>query len=331
VGLRLDMAREVPYSAYQNVNSWFELRTSSPGIAPANVPLDGPRPERGMPIQERGSQVLVKTAAKALDVLECLALADSPLTAQEVAERCGLSRPTAYRLLRTLGDRGFTMTAGQGRYALGTKILRLSRHVLDGLEIGNLAKSVLRKLRQQTNEMSLVAIRDRDTLFYIGKYETTHAVRMHTRTGSVGHLHATALGKAILAFLPHDEQGSLLAELALPPVTAKTVTGRQELEAELLWVRQVGYALEDEENEAEIRSVAAPVFNHMGEVIGALGTSGPAYRLDMARLEEIAPFVVAAAAEVSAALGCVRGEGRRGGSRRGGAPKRPGRRARSDS
>jgi DNA-binding IclR family transcriptional regulator len=261
-----------------------------------------------MPPESCETSMLSKTAAKALAVLECLALADSPLTAQAVGEGCGISRPTAYRLLRTLMECGFVETVGDGQYRLGTKILRLSRHVLDRLEVPSLAKPILRRLREQTGEMSLAAILEKDGLFYIAKYETTHAVRMDSRVGTSGHLHSTALGKAILAFLSADEQTTLLQNLPLPRVTPKTITSQARLRTHLAEVRRQGFAIEDEENEPEIRSIAAPVFNHMGEVVGAVGTSGPAYRLDLGRLNRIAVFVVEAAEAVSAALGFVRTE-----------------------
>jgi DNA-binding IclR family transcriptional regulator len=256
-----------------------------------------------MPRPSEQPAILAKTAAKALDVLECLALAETPLNAQAVAARCQLSRPTAYRLLRTLMERGFVEVVGEGRYRLGTKILRLSRYVLDRLELPSLAKPILRALREKTGEMSLAAILEKDSLFYIAKYETTHAVRMASRVGTSGPLHATALGKAILAFLPEEERTSLLKHLQLARIGPKTITNRARLQEHLERVRRMGFAIEDEENEPEIRSIAAPVFNHMGEVIGAVGTSGPAYRLEIEHLEGMAVAVMEAAAQVSAALG----------------------------
>jgi DNA-binding IclR family transcriptional regulator len=267
-----------------------------------------------------------KTAAKALTVLECLALAEAPLTAQAVAAQCRLSRPTAYRLVRTLMDQGFVETAGEGRYRMGTKILRLSRHVLDRLEIPALATPVMRRLRQQTGEMSVAAILDHGALFYIAKYETTHAVRMASRVGTTGPLHSTALGKAILAFLPPDERDHLVEDLPLPRVTPKTITSRSQFRSHLETVRRQGFAIEDEENEPEIRSIAAPVFNHMGEAVGAVGTSGPAYRLDLKQLLQMSVHVVRAAAQISRELGysAVKPARRRSGLRSG-AKERAGR------
>jgi len=280
-----------------------------------------------MPVDPQRNAMRAKTAAKALSVLECLALAEAPLTAQALAERCHLSRPTAYRLARTLIEAGFVETVGEGRYRLGTKILRLSRHVLDRLEVPALAKPILRRLRQQTGEMSIAAVRDQGGLFYIAKYETTHAVQMASRVGTSGYLHSTALGKAILAFLPVDERTNLLENLPLPRVTPKTITSRTQLRSHLEQVRLQGFAIEDEENEPEIRAIAAPVFNHMGEAIGAVGTSGPAYRLDLKRLGQMSGPVVKAAAEVSKQIGYVgaRPSRRRSGGRPGKGNDRPGR------
>jgi DNA-binding IclR family transcriptional regulator len=154
--------------------------------------------------------------------------------------------------------------------------------------------------------MSLLAIREDQSIFLIGKYETTHSVRMYTRMGTSGHLHSTALGKAILAFTKQSEREKIINDLHMPALTENTITNAKDLRSHLREITRAGYAIEDKENQEDICSIAAPIFNHMDEVVASLGTSGPSYRLDANRLVQIAPMVMQAAEQVSLLLGSSR-------------------------
>lgn len=241
------------------------------------------------------------TVIKGLRVIETLANAQGPLKATNISEITGIPRSTIYRFLRTLQVAGYVDDLENGTYQLNTKILKVGRGVLDQLEIHQVAKPVLRELRRKTGETSLLAIREDLNIFYIGKFETKHSVRMHSRMGTIGHLHSTALGKVILAYSKEKEQ--LLEQIKLEPLTHNTITTSTELREELETICNQGYALDEQENEEDIRSVAAPIFDHMDEVVAALGVSGPAYRLEKTHLHEIAPKVVEAALSVSRLLG----------------------------
>lgn len=241
------------------------------------------------------------TVLKALHVIETLANAKGPLKASTLSELTDIPRSTIYRFLRTLMEAGYVDDLENGTYQLNTSILKVGRGVLDQLEIYKVAKPVLRELRRKTGETSLLAIREDLNIFHLGKYETKHSVRTHYRMGTMGHMHSTALGKAILAYSNEREQ--LLQKIELEPLTPNTITTKKQLREELEIVRDQGYALDDQENEEDIRSVAAPIIDHMDEVVAALGVSGPAYRLERTYLHEIAPEVVEAALSVSRLLG----------------------------
>jgi len=246
------------------------------------------------------------TVLKAFEIIESLAAASLPQSAQELSETTGIPRSTIYRLIRTLERSNYIDSLSDAKYRLSTKILKLGRSVLDQLEISALAKPILRELREQTGEMSLLAIREDRSIFLVGKYETTHSVRMYTRMGTSGHLHSTALGKAILAFTKENEREEIITGLNLPALTENTITKRKDLRSHLGDIERVGYAIEDEENQEDICSIAAPIFNHMDEVVASLGTSGPSYRLDANRLNQIAPLVIQAAEKVTRLLGSTR-------------------------
>ena len=249
---------------------------------------------------------LTQTVLKALDVLECLADAERALSAQQVARDCGLSRPTAYRLLTTLQARGYVAGGEESHYRLGAAVLRLGQSVLDQIELPELAKPALRELSRQTGETAHLGVLDGAEVLYLDKVEGSHRVRLRSAIGTRGPLHCTSLGKAILAHLPAAERDALLARLDLPRRTPRTITDRASLVAHLAEVRARGYALDEIENEEGVLCVGAPIFDHTGRTFAAVSISGPDFRLS-GRIAELAGHVTRAARAVSRELGYLPG------------------------
>lgn len=246
---------------------------------------------------------LTRTVLKALDVLEILASAEEPLSPAEVARRSGQSRPTAYRLLTTLQHRNYVTGDGDGHYRLGTRILTLSKRVMDAIDFHQVANPELNELTRISNETTHFAILDETKALYVDKVESPQPVRMHSTIGTRNPLHCTAVGKVMLAFLPADERGELLDRMTLTRRTPNTITGRAALKEHLEQVRSQGFATDDIENEEGIRCVAAPVFNHEGHVLGAISISGPAYRISNSNLKEFSKLVIHATEAVSRKMG----------------------------
>ena len=248
---------------------------------------------------------LSQTVLKALDILECVANADRPLSASEAAKLCNVSRPTAYRLLSTLATRGYVAQANGSHYRLGTQALSLSKKVLDSIDLPELAKPHMRQLSDVTNETVHLSILDNTEILYIAKVESSQSVRMSAKIGTRNHLHCTAMGKAILAFLPGGELVKLLEQLKLTGCTAATITAPATLVEELEMVRASKFAIDNEESEDGVRCVGAPIFDHTGRVFAAISVSGPAYRLSVARLDALSSLVIDAADALSGHLGYV--------------------------
>jgi IclR family transcriptional regulator, KDG regulon repressor len=248
---------------------------------------------------------LSQTVLKALDILECIALADHPLSTAEVAKCCKLARPTAYRLICTLNTRGYVAQDDDTHYRLGTQTLSLSQNVLDSLELPELARPYLRHLSDITNETTYLSILDDNEILYIGKVESSQSVRTHTKIGSRNSLHCTSMGKVMLAFLPASDQAKLIDQLELTPNTTTTITDRAALVEELATVRAQKYAIDDEESEEDIRCVGAPIFDHTGRVFAAISVSGPAYRLSASRLMALSSLTMDTAKSISSRLGYV--------------------------
>ncbi len=254
----------------------------------------------------RDDQVSVTlTVRKALDILDCLSKERTPLPTKEIARRCGISRPTAYRLLSTLASYGYVSRDHNQdeRYRLSYKVLELSKSLLDGIELRQQALPFLTSLSQAANETVHLAVLDRDEVIYIDKVESTQPVRMHSTIGCRNPVHCTALGKAILAYLPPDERKRILDSVELERRTANTLTDRDRLEEHLDAVRLQGFAMDDLENEEGIRCVGAPIFGYSGKVVAAVSVSGPAYRLSVEMAREIGAQVRTTAASISRQLG----------------------------
>ncbi|MBE7553100.1 MAG: IclR family transcriptional regulator [Anaerolineales bacterium] len=248
---------------------------------------------------------LIHTVLKAIDVLECLTVADRPLSAPEVGRRCKMSRPTAYRLLVTLAHRGYVNGTEDGCYRLGTRVLSLGHSLLNSLDLLELSKPILHELSQTSHETAHLALLDGAEILYVDKVESSQSVRLHSTIGARNLLHCTAMGKALLAFLPQEEQARLLERMSFPQRTDHTITHRTDLIKHLEAIRVQGFAIDDVENEEGVRCVGAPIFDYTGRAFAALSISGPAYRLSVPRLLELAPLTMKAARAVSAKLGYV--------------------------
>ncbi|HSB00542.1 MAG TPA: IclR family transcriptional regulator [Anaerolineales bacterium] len=251
--------------------------------------------------------ILSQTVLKALDVLECVANADQPLSASQVAKLCKTSRPTAYRLLSTLVSRGYVATVDGARFRLGTQALSLSKKVLASIDLPEVARPYMRQLSDLTNETVNLSIREGTEILYIARVESSQSIRMMSTIGTRSHMHSTAMGKALLAFLPDEEQSQLIGRLTLTPCTAATITDQALFVKELANIRKQGFAIDNEENEPGVRCVGAPIFDHMGYAFAAISISGPAYRISAAQLKALARPLIEATHAISAHLGHVPG------------------------
>ena len=246
---------------------------------------------------------LTQTVLKALDVLECLAQSDVPLSAQDVALRTGLSRTTAYRLLTTMSARGYVVAGDDARFRLGAGLLRLATAVLEHLNLPEVAAPELHEVNRETGETTYLGILDQGEVLYVARVESPQPIRLHSVVGTRNPVHCTALGKALLAYLPPAESAVIVNAKPLAARTPSTIVEPERYMAHLQEVRARGYAIDDIENEEGVRCVAAPIFGHEGRPVAAISVAAPAYRMSLERVREISEIVRREAAKVSAKLG----------------------------
>jgi DNA-binding IclR family transcriptional regulator len=221
-----------------------------------------------------------RTLSRGLALLVALGRDGDGATVSSLAEATGLDRAVLYRLLDTLTAEGFvTRDADSRRYRLGLTMLELGVRAAQGLEVRRLAGPPLRALCDDTHETACLVVRDRDDVVVVEVIEPEDRfVQVNYRVGFRHPLGVSAHGKALLAFVPDGEK---LAELRP--------------------VRQRGVAYTRDELEAGASGVAAPVFDHTGRAVAAVGIVAPTARLP--EPEAVALRVLRSAREISERLG----------------------------
>jgi DNA-binding IclR family transcriptional regulator len=220
-----------------------------------------------------------------------------------LAQRLGLAKSTVHRLASTLTSAGFLEQNSQtGRYRLGVALFELGALVRRRMDVANEGRPHLRELLEKTGETVQLGIVDHYSVLYVYEMESRRAIRMAAAVGARAPLHCTAIGKVLLAFQPADYIRETL-ERGLPGFTDKTITRREALLELLEEVREGDYAIDDEESEPGLRAVAAPVRNHTGLVIAALGVAAPVQRMNKKVMQTTVPTVISIAQAVSARLG----------------------------
>ena len=236
---------------------------------------------------------------KALTVLEALA---EHRRVTDIAAATGLPKSTVHRILQSLVGWGFARADGSGGYLPGPRILTLAGKVMNRFDPAQHADSALQRLRDQTGFTVHFAVRNGDEAVYVRKLEGLRPYQMASRVGMSMLLHSTSIGKAILAQLRDEDVTAITSRTGLERRTQHTITDLDVLLGHLAEVRRRGYATDDEENEAGIRCVGAPVFDHTGTVMGGISISGLAFEV-VPDDETLGFQVVTAAREVSLALG----------------------------
>ena len=238
---------------------------------------------------------------KTLAVLRALSAPDQPRRLADIAERTGLNKTTAHRILQILIAQGYASTRGDGAYASGPALFALTGSALAELDLGAVALPVLDHLRLQTGHTVHLAVRSGSVAVALARAEGR---RPYPRVGEVGaqvSLHCTAIGKALLAELPEEEVHAVIAATSpLTRHTAATIIEPDRLIEELAAVRERGFAIDEEEMRRDVRCVGAVVRDRHGTPIGAVGVSASITAMDGA---QAGVLVMAAAGRISTALG----------------------------
>jgi DNA-binding IclR family transcriptional regulator len=209
----------------------------------------------------------------------------------EIALELGIHKSSASRLAATLASSGYLVAASAGHYTLGPRLGALGSLVASRQDLTAVVTPFLRDLVEATGETGHLAVLEGTIAKTVQVVDGWHTVRMHSWVGKRSPAHCSSMGKALLAGLSDAELDELYPDAVLPALTDHTITSAARLRHELARIRRTGHSIDNEELEAELRCVAAPVFSPAGEVDASISISGPAQRLTRDRTAILARLV----------------------------------------
>lgn len=246
----------------------------------------------------------IKVLDKSLCILETLLRHNSDMSVSEIGEELMIYPSTIHRILDTLKYWGYVeQDPDTQRYRLGLKAVELGMAKLHQMDLVKEATPYLEKLVDQCNETVHLGVLEEGEVLYLAKEEPSQSIRMVSQVGRRAPIHCTALGKVLLAHLSEEERKKILDKKGLPRFTEKTITDEKELEKELYKVKEQGFVLDRGEHEKDVRCIAAPIRNHQGKVIAAISISGPAFRIDVDKQDDLKEALIQTSKKISERLG----------------------------
>jgi DNA-binding IclR family transcriptional regulator len=246
----------------------------------------------------------VQSLERGLEILVAIAQADRPLGITELSRQFGLAKGSISRLVATLVEQSFlTRDPETAKYRLSMKVWELGNGAVSRLDIRGIARPVMEALNGATQEtVHLTVLTEGDEMVFLDKLDSTRAVRPNVEVGTRLPAYCVANGKAMLAFLPKARVDRVLHG-KLRQFTNTTITRKSELLAQFDKVRRLGYAVNRGEYRADVGGVAAPICDHTGFAVAALGISVPSQRMTQVLIADLAPRLVESAQQISQALG----------------------------
>jgi len=266
---------------------------------------DTAKRQRGRPkaFDDKTEQNTVRALDRAMMVLEELARHEG-IALSDLAERLSQSPATLYRVLVTLQLRGIAefeeadqiWHVGPGAFRVGSAFLRRTSVV-------ERARPVLRRLMEETGETANLGVAAGDMVLFVSQIETHETIRAFFPPGTQSQMHASGIGKALLAHFSDERLARWQRDRVLEQFTEKTLTEPAVLLADLEKIRTTGVSFDDEERNHGMRCIAAPVFDVFGEPVAGVSISGPTARMTESAFGENAAKVLRAAADITAAVG----------------------------
>lgn len=262
---------------------------------------------RGRPrsFNDTAQGTLIQSLDRAMDVLKIVA-SGTGMSLTEIAAIGEQAPATVYRILITLQKhRMVDFDEAAQLWHVGLEAFRIGSSFLGRTRLVEQSRPVMQRLMAATGETANLAIVDRGEVVFISQVETHETIRAFFRPGTRGPIHASGVGKALLAHFTQEQIGQILAEQSFESFTAKTLSDEDALHRDLDLIAQRGWAIDDEERTVGMRCIAAPIFNQFGEAIAGISLSGPSVRVTPDRDTDHGRQVRAAADDITRAIGGV--------------------------
>lgn len=202
-----------------------------------------------------------------------------------------MNKTTVFKLLETLQLVGFVEKSSRdSHYKIGFGLIKIACNSLQQLDMVTMATPFLEQLHKETDETIHLAVLNDLSLIYVTKLESTQSVRTISRIGKTAPLYCTGMGKAMLSTFPREEIDQYIATNEFQQHTPYTITKGSQLLDELKKIQELGYAIDNEEHEEEIRCIAIPL-TAKSQLFGAISISAPKYRMDDMTLQRYLPLL----------------------------------------
>ncbi|GGF69307.1 IclR family transcriptional regulator [Paracoccus acridae] len=265
--------------------------------------MSEPTRRRGRPRSAKDQGGTVQVLDRALDMLDLLATHPG-LTLSEVADRIGQPPSTVHRLLHSLAARGMVESdPATQAWNIGAATFRLGSAFMRRSGIVERARPILQALMKHTGETANLGILNGDAVLFVSQAETHETIRAFFPPGTRSPLHASGIGKALLAYGRPETLRAYLDGPGLTRFTERTLTTPEALTEDMARIRARGFSFDDEERTRGMRCIAAPVFDLTGEAIAGVSVSGPTHRIGNEHVKTLGAVVTSAAAELSQAMG----------------------------
>ena len=252
----------------------------------------------------KSKSVYVKSADRTLDIFELLAEYPQGLTLSDMGKRLGIPNSSLHNLVYTMEERGYLLhNHGNHAFQLGPRLAQLNIVYQANINLIMLADKYMEDLRQITGETTSLVVQQGPKIVFIHKCLGEGMLQVINPVGTRLYTHSTGSGKVILAYLPDEEIDRLYPEEQLPTFTPNTIKSKTALRRELINVRRLGYAYDNQESENGVWAVASCIKNHDGAPIAALSIVAPEARIISKDRTSWCHLVKDAASKISLQLG----------------------------
>ncbi|MGK0398092.1 MAG: IclR family acetate operon transcriptional repressor [Gammaproteobacteria bacterium] len=245
-----------------------------------------------------------QSLVRAMTLLERLPLAPTGMNLTDLSQQLGMPSATTYRLLSTFEEMGYVEhDSTLGLWFIGLKTFSVGNAFLNRRDFIASSRPYMRRLVQQCGETVTLGVIDDGEAVYVGQVQSSEMMRVIVKLGSRTPIHASGIGKTLLASMTEKGVSNILQRKGLARFTDHTIDNLTDLRKELTHIRKLGYALDDEERAIGLRCVAATIFDENGVALAALSLSGPKARITDSRLTDLGAATRQMADEVTEAIG----------------------------
>lgn len=269
------------------------------------TPTEPTRRARGRPRgwEDKTAQNTIKSLDRAMEVFDYLSTAQGK-TLSQLASDLSQSPATLYRVLVTLEGRGLVEFDGEAQvwhigphaFVIGARFLRRSSLV-------ERARPILRELMEETGETANLGSEQGGQVLFLSQVETFETIRAFFAPGTLSDMHASGIGKALMAEMSEARLTKVLSDHPLNAYTTHTITDPDTLRIALAEIHAAGYAIDAEEKTLGMRCIAAPVMDINREAIAGISVSGPTSRVGVDDVPRLSEAVRRAATKLSKAIG----------------------------